>query len=165
MVDMEKLTAKELYEKYGFLIYKRCLALLKSEQEAKDGLQDVSLKLIKQYPKFEDPEHVVPWIYRVVKNYCLNILKKRERFVDNVVLETVSSGDSAHREYETNDIIKQVLKEHNKKVQDAVYYTYIEKLNQDEIQKVTGMSPATTRRYLKKFKDSLPGILKRLGLQ
>lgn len=165
IVGMDNKSAKELYEDYGFLIYKRCLKLLGNEPEAKDGLQDVMLKLLKQYPKFEDPEHVVPWIYRVVKNYCLNVIKKREKFVDNSVLEVVSSNENTDSELETQDIIRKVLHCHDERVRDSVYYTYIEKLNQEEIRKVTGMSPATIRRNLKKFKDSLPAILKRLGLQ
>lgn len=161
---MKNVSAKELYEKYGFLIYKRCLKLLGNEDEAKDGIQDCMLKLLKQYPKFEDPEHVVPWILRVVKNYCLNILKKREKFVDNAVLEFVDSGEKTASEFETKDTIQKILLCHDKRVQDAVYFTYIEKMNQEEIRKATGMSPATIRRNLKKFKDSLPAIVKRLGL-
>lgn len=164
-VVMESVSSKVLYDKYAFLIYKRCLKLLGSEDEAKDGLQDCMLKLLKQYPKFEDPEHVVPWILRVVKNYCLNILKKREKFVDNQVLEIVDSGSSTDREFEVQDIIQKVMHCHDERVRDSVYYTYIEKLNQEEIRKVTGMSPATIRRNLKKFKDSLPAIVSRLGLR
>jgi DNA-directed RNA polymerase specialized sigma24 family protein len=49
-------------------------------------------------------------------------------------------------------------------VKDAVYYTYIEELDQREIGKITGQSPATIRRNLKKFNNNLPAIRKRLGI-
>jgi len=53
---------------------------------------------------------------------------------------------------------------HNKKIQDAVYYTYVEELNQNEIQRITAQSPATIRRNLNRFKNSMKNIKKRLGI-
>lgn len=161
---MQSADVKALYETYGFLIHSRCLSLLKDSDEAQDGLQDIMLKLVKQYPKFKDPEHIIPWIYTVVKNYCLNVLKKRKRFADNSVLERIESTDSSQDNFDRDEIIQLVLACHSKKVQDAVYYTYIEQLKQEEIRKVTGQSPATIRRHLATFKASLPALRKRLGL-
>lgn len=160
---MDKRNARQLYEDYGFIIFNRCKKLLGNEDEAKDALQECMMKLIKQYPKFKDPEHVVPWIYRVVKNHCLNELRKRKKFVDNVVLDIVPA-ESQEMEFESRELLRLVLSLQSKKVQDAVYYTYIEGLNQEEIRKVTGQSPATIRRNLAKFKESLPSLRKRVGL-
>ncbi len=50
-------------------------------------------------------------------------------------------------------------------MQNAVYYTYIENLNQREIQKITGQAPATIRRNLKKFKESIPYLKKRFEIE
>ncbi len=160
---MEEQNARQLYEKYGHLIYNRCKRLLGCEDEAKDALQDCMIKLIKQYPKFKDPEHVVPWIYRVVKNHCLNELRKRKKFVDNSLLESLPAK-SEENDFETRELLNLVLSVHNKKVQDAVYYTHIEGLSQEEIRKITGQSPATIRRNLAKFKESIPSLKKRAGL-
>lgn len=161
---MEKRKPRELYETYGFLIFKRCKRLLQCEDEAKDALQECMLKLIKQYPKFKDPEHVVPWIYRVVKNHCLNELRKRKKFADNGVLDRVPA-QSDGLEFESRELLRLILSLQSKKVQDAVYYTYIEELSQEEIRKVTNQSPATIRRNLAKFRESLPSLRKKLGIE
>ncbi len=161
---MEKQTARQLYETYGHLIFSRCRKILQDEERAKDGLQECMIRLIDQFPKFVSPDHVIPWILRVVKNYSLNELRKTKRFSNNEVLDRLPATSEREREFETGDTIRLVLACHNKDVQDAVYFTYIEELSQEEIREVTGQSPATIRRNLAKFKESLPNLRKRLGL-
>ncbi len=155
---------RELYETYGHLMYNRSLRLLGCQDQAKDALQECMMKLIRQYPKFKDQEHVVPWIYRVVKNHCLNELRKRKKFADNAVLDRLPHDDN-DADYEVREMLDYVLSLQSKKVQDAVYYTYIEELSQEEIRKVTGQSPATIRRNLAKFKESLPSLRRKMGLE
>lgn len=155
---------KIIHEKYGFLIYNRCLNLLGSEDEAMDAFQDIFMKLIEYKGKNIGDEMIVPWIYRIVKNHCLNVIRYRKKFSDNTVLEHIPSEHKFDDQISTKILINQILSIHNKKVQDAVYYTYIEKLSQEEIRSLTGQSPATIRRNLSKFKESLPNIKKRLEL-
>ncbi len=161
---MDPKEIKIIHEKYGFLIYNRCLNLLGSEDEAMDAFQDIFMKLIKYKGTVKDNEVIIPWIYRVVKNHCLNVIRYRKKFADNEVLEYMPTGGDFDDKISNKMLINQILSIHNQKVQDAVYYTYIEKLNQEEIRTITGQSPATIRRNLNKFKESLPGIKKRLEL-
>lgn len=60
------------------------------------------------------------------------------------------------------EIIRLIFKNQGKKVRDAVYFTYVEGFDQQEIRKLTGQSPATVRRNLKRFKNSLSSNKKRL---
>lgn len=156
---------KTIHEKYSFLIYSRCLSLLGSKDEAMDALQDIFMKLIKYKGTVSDNEMIVPWIYRVVKNHCLNVIRYRNKFSNNEVLEYIPSKGKFDDDIDNRLLINQILSIHDKKVQDAIYYTYIEKLNQEEIRQVTGQSPATIRRNLGKFKKSIPNIKKRLELE
>ncbi len=65
MSSMDPGKSKELYERYGFLIYSRCIRILRSEDDAKDAMQDVFLKLLGNMNKFKDNEHIIPWIYTI----------------------------------------------------------------------------------------------------
>lgn len=161
---MDPIEIKTIHEKYGFLIYNRCLHLLGSEDEAMDATQDIYIKLIKHKGSLKSDEMIIPWIYRIVKNHCLNILRYNKKFSDNKVLDYMPYNDRFDEQLSNQMLIQQILSTHDKKVQDAVYYTYIEKLSQEEIRSLTGQSPATIRRNLKKFKDSIPNIRKRLDL-
>jgi RNA polymerase sigma-70 factor (ECF subfamily) len=153
---------RDLYEKYGFLILGRCRRILGSEQEAWDALQDVFVKLIENYETLRQKQRVVAWVYTAATNHCFNLLRRRKRMVREGEYDEMRSHEDLEQRLSARDIITHVMRWHGVKVRDAVYYTYVEELDQREIQKLTGQSPATIRRNLKRFKDSLPAIKKRL---
>ncbi|MBD3319663.1 MAG: sigma-70 family RNA polymerase sigma factor [Chitinivibrionales bacterium] len=153
---------KELYETYGFLIYGRCLSILKSEDDAKDALQVVFMKLVDHYDTIVDKSKVVAWIFNTAKNHCFNVLRFRKKFISSDLSLVQSKSENVDELVSNREIISLVLSRCNKDVRAAVYYTYVEGFNQEEIRKLTGQSPATIRRNLGRFKKSLPAILKRV---
>jgi RNA polymerase sigma factor (sigma-70 family) len=162
---MDPLRMKELYEKYGFLIYGRCIRILGSEDDARDAMHEVFLKLLDNINRFTDREHIIPWIYTVTRNHCFNILRGKKKFVHTPECDGLTDGMNGGNDPLDRLLIGQILAVHNKRVQEAVYFTYMEKLNQKEIQKITGQSPATIRRNLNRFKKSMPHLKKRLGIE
>ncbi|MBN1577808.1 MAG: sigma-70 family RNA polymerase sigma factor [Chitinispirillaceae bacterium] len=153
-----------LYRTYGFIIYGRCIRLLGSRDEARDAMQVVFMKLLQAYDTIQEKEKVVPWIFRTAQNHCFNLLRDRKKFVREIqpddCVDSRSDGDRIAK----RDLIERIMKRFNNDIRDAVYYTYVEEFDQREIQKLTGQSPATIRRNLKRFRDALPVALKRLGL-
>lgn len=161
---MDGVPAKQLYEQYGFLIYRTCLRILHSEDDAKDALQSVFVKLLESYSAMSDPGRVVPWIFTAAKNHCFNMLRYQKKFAQAVEMDELPSSEDCGKLIESRDIIRLIFKNHTKRVRDAVYYTYVEHFNQREIQKLTGQSPATIRRNLSKFKKSLSSLGKKLAI-
>ncbi len=153
-----------LYRTYGFIIYGRCIRLLGSRDEARDAMQVVFMKLLQAYDTIKDKEKVVPWIFRTAQNHCFNLLRDRKKFVEAVEPDDLADSRSEKDLITKRDLITQVMKRFNKDIGAAVYYTYVEEFDQREIQRLTGQSPATVRRNLKRFRDGLPVALKRLGL-
>ncbi|MBN1307126.1 MAG: sigma-70 family RNA polymerase sigma factor [Chitinispirillaceae bacterium] len=153
-----------LYRTYGFIIYGRCIRLLGCRDEARDATQVVFMKLLRAYETIQDKERVVPWIFRTAQNHCFNLLRDRKKFVYGVepdeLVDQRNDGDG----FTKKDLIEQVMKRFNRAVREAVYYSYVEEFDQREIQKLTGQSPATIRRNLKRFREALPVALKRLGM-
>jgi len=163
-MDPDKHVAEKLYAQYGFLIHRTCLRILGSEDDAKDAVQVVFLKLLEQYALIRDKERVVPWIFNAAKNHCFNLLRFNKKFLGSIESDDAPDCDGFAERISAREIIRLVFRNHNQKVRDAVYYTYVEGFDQEEIRKLTGQSPATIRRNLKRFKDSLPAIRKRLDL-
>ena len=161
---MSRSEIDRLYRAYGFIIYGRCIRLLGSRDEARDAMQAVFMKLLEAYDSIRDKEKVVPWIFRAAQNHCFNLLRDRKKFIDDADPDAVPASHGEPDGFVKKDIIEQVMKGYNKDIRDAVYYTYVEEFDQREIQKLTGQSPATIRRNLKRFRDALPAALKRLGL-
>lgn len=157
---MDKTKIKELYEQYGFLIMGRCTKILKNREDAFDATQEVFIKLIKHIDTLPNQEMILPWLYVTAKNHCLNIIRKNSRLEIRDNFDHVTYEDDKNEE--TLNVSEVINLIDNERVAEAVYFTYIDKLTQVEIQKVTGQSPATIRRNLQKFKAMVPSLKKRL---
>lgn len=157
---MSSTDIKELYEKYGFLIYGRCLRILGSEDEARDAMQTVFMKLIENISAMRDRERIVPWIFNTAKNHCFNLIRYNKKFAREIETDGLAGNVDFEKQLSARQIIQLAASSQNRKVRDAVYYTYVEELEQSEIQKLTGQSPATIRRNLAKFRDRVRRIEK-----
>jgi RNA polymerase sigma factor (sigma-70 family) len=163
-MDPDKAVASDLYKQYGFIIYRTCLKILLSEEEAKDALHTVFMKLMEQYSSIRDKERVVPWIFNAAKNHCYNVLRYNKKFIGAVDADTTAGRDRVDDSVANKELVRLAFRNYKKEVRDAVYYTYAEEFDQEEIRRITGQSPATIRRNLKKFRDSVPLIKKRLEI-
>ena len=66
------------YEQYKTGIYRYALSILKDPHGAEDVLQETFLRLLSgKYAVRE--EKIQPWLYRVARNCCYDILRKRDR--------------------------------------------------------------------------------------
>ena len=75
---MNKLSVYSWYEQHKTGIYRYALSILKDPHGAEDVLQETFLRLLSgKYVVAE--EKIRPWLYRVARNCCYDILRKRER--------------------------------------------------------------------------------------
>jgi RNA polymerase sigma-70 factor (ECF subfamily) len=161
---MQPVLLKDLYERYGFIIYRRCLTILHSEDEAKDAMQAVFVKFADEYHRIREKNAAVAWVFRTATNYCFNVLRDKKKFVEPDCLESIPDGDDIEDRLDARNIIRLAFAGNPDKVRDAVYFTYVEKLTQEEITKITGQSPATIRRNLARFKQKIAHLKQRLGV-
>jgi len=152
---MEPADMRDLYERYGHIIYGRCMRILGDGHEAYDAAQDVFLKLCGQGHVLRARERIVPWIFVAAKRHCFNILRSRKKYLAVENIDDIAGSIDEEARMDARRILAFVLRHHGKKVRDAVYYSYVEKLSQDEIHALTGQSPATIRRCLRKFQRSV----------
>lgn len=67
---MQKWSEEEfrlLYDRYIDMLYKICMVYLKNESDARDGVQEIFLKLWEKKPDFSDQEHEKAWLIRLAK--------------------------------------------------------------------------------------------------
>lgn len=76
--DMELLG--ELYGRYTALVYGASLKILKNETEAEDVFSDIFEKLITKV-KDHNIQQFRPWLHTVVRNHCLEILRKKKKIL------------------------------------------------------------------------------------
>lgn len=66
-------------EKYGDMLYRLSLSMLRNKQDAEDSVQDTFMRYLYKKPKFNDEEHEKAWLLRVCINVCKNKLRARKR--------------------------------------------------------------------------------------
>ena len=56
-------------------------------EEAEDAVQDISFKVLSAA---DIPDAFRPWLYKITRNHCLNVLRQRARHKDGQALPGVS---------------------------------------------------------------------------
>src|SRR5688572_15955898 len=59
-----------LLQRYTLLLLGVCMKYLKDEEEAKDAVQQIFLKVITELPKYM-VDYFKSWLYMVARNHCL----------------------------------------------------------------------------------------------
>ena len=62
---IEQSSIEEIFQKYGEMLYKICIVMLKKTYDAEDTVQDVLIKYMKKNPLFETYEHEKAWLISV----------------------------------------------------------------------------------------------------
>src|ERR1700740_908491 len=66
-----------LLQRYTLLLLGVSMKYLKNEEEAKDSVQQIFLKVIQELHKYK-VEYFKSWLYMVAKNHCLMKLRDRQ---------------------------------------------------------------------------------------
>lgn len=67
--EFEKSSVENVFRKYGEMLYKICIVMLKKPYDAEDTVQDVLIKYMTKSPGFLSEEHEKAWLIRVAIIY------------------------------------------------------------------------------------------------
>jgi RNA polymerase sigma factor (sigma-70 family) len=67
----------EIYERYHQDLYRFCLAMVGNPQDAQDALQNAMVKVLRALPGEKREIKLKPWLYRIVRNEAVEVLRRR----------------------------------------------------------------------------------------
>jgi RNA polymerase sigma-70 factor (ECF subfamily) len=148
--------AASLYRKFGPVVYRRCLRLLRDRAAAQDATQEVFVKLLGQLEALQDRATVLPWIYRVATNHCLNVHRAR------VVRGESGSEDAREAMSEAPDdwspdalidsaLVRSVLSRFDARTQAVAVGIFVDGMEQAELAAVLGISTRSVSRKADRF--------------
>lgn len=145
-----------IYERQVDMVYKLCKIYLKNENDARDGVQEVFLKLWEKKPEFSDQQHEKAWLIRVTKNYCFNQLKS-SWFRKRIDIEdwTVIPAKSAT---ENNELLEMVMAL-SAKFREVLYLYYYEGFSVREISVLLQRKESTIQSQLAAGRKKLEKLL------
>jgi RNA polymerase sigma-70 factor (ECF subfamily) len=154
-----------LYRELGPAVYRRCLRLLGDRAAAEDATQEVFVKLLRDMDRLQDRETVLPWIYRVAMNHCLNLRRDaRKRGQDalagdlDVLPDTRGSGPDA---YPDRQLAQAILSRFDAETQAVAVGVLVDGMEHEEVASVLGISRRTVSRKLDRFVENARKYLAR----
>ena len=142
--------AAELFERYGPVVYRRCLRLLRDPDAAADATQEVFVRLVRNLKALEDRATVLPWIYRVATNHCLNLRRAGRWTAEGAVDLEVAEGTSSDT-FPDRQLAQAVLSRFDPTTQAIAIAVLVDGMEQEEAGRTLGLSRRTVRRKLDRF--------------
>jgi len=140
------------------------LQILQDEEEAKDVLQDVFLKLWEKRNDLNKLENLEAFTMRMVRNRCLDVIRSRKTISMELIKkknlpEEDNSGSNLLEDLDTLYLVKQIICSLPELQRTIIHLRDIEQLEYDEISKATDLNVNAIRvnlsRARKKVRDEM----------
>lgn len=150
-----------LLQRYTLLLLGVCMKYLKNEEEAKDSVQQIFIKVITEVNKYKI-EYFKSWLYMVAKNYCLMKIRDSHGKIpvelnDNVAAHHPDT-DNLH-ELVDKDItltyIEEGLLHLNEEQKQCVTLFYLQKKSYNQITATTGFTTLQVKSFIQNGKRNL----------
>ncbi|RYY52908.1 MAG: sigma-70 family RNA polymerase sigma factor [Chitinophagaceae bacterium] len=156
-----------LLQRYTLLLLGVCMKYLKNEEEARDSVQQVFLKVIQELQKYK-VEYFKSWLYMVAKNHCLMKLRDRNGKLPKELNESLLATPSEETDLEDllrNDraleLLEESLKELNPEQQLCITLFYLEKKSYQDIAEQTRFTMMQVKSHIQNGKRNLRILIER----
>ena len=137
---------QEAMEAHQSALIRYARSLLHDGERARDATQEAFIKLCQQSPE-KVGDHLLPWLFRVVRNQCLNILRKEQRMSPLDDLDTIRIQENPvdnhpqdQRKRETISSLFELVNTLPQKQRELVLLKFQQDFSYQEISDVTGLS-------------------------
>jgi RNA polymerase sigma-70 factor (ECF subfamily) len=145
----------DLYRDVGPAVYRRCLRLLGNQATAEDATQDVFLKLLREADRLQDRTTLLPWVYRVASNHCLNLRRDAGEHGESPLghdlqLLPGTYGDRPDA-YPERQLARTVLARVDDQTRAIAVAVLVDGMDVAEVSGTLGISPRTVSKKLRRF--------------
>ena len=159
-----------LLQRYTLLLLGVCMKYVKQEEEAKDCVQQIFVKIITELPKYK-VEYFKSWIYTIARNHCLMKLRDqhgRPAALSEAMLADWDEDPGKNKHLEKDQLLEwmgQSLEELGKEQKLCVTLFYLEKKSYLEIAVITGFSLLQVKSYIQNGKRNLKLLMEKKSSQ
>lgn len=151
MEEVKTLTADQIVEAFGDLVFRLSLQYIGNVQEAEDITQEAFLAMLKKLP-FKSAEHAKRWLIKVTVNKCKNYYRSARRKnlpLDENVKATYFQETEGLEELEKLDPLDRSI----------IYLFYYEGYSAKEIADMIGKTRNAVNIRLMRARETLKGLL------
>lgn len=148
-----------LLERYTLLLLGVCMKYMKSEDEAKDCVQQIFLKVLTDVGKYKI-DFFKSWLYMVAKNYCLMQLrdkgvKSAKELQDHQIADKETDRNEIQQNEQTYNLLEEAIEELNEEQRRCVILFYLQKNSYQQIVDKTGYNLSQVKSYIQNGKRNL----------
>lgn len=153
-----------LLQRYTMLLFGVCMKYLKNEEEAKDAVQQVFEKAIKELDKYK-VDYFKSWIYMVAKNHCLMKLRdknKNPKEITEKMMATPAEELNPAEHLQKDELLDKLngsLKDLAPEQRICIEQFYLQKKSYLDIADATGFTMMQVKSYIQNGKRNLKMLL------
>lgn len=156
----------ELYNRYLPLLYGVCLKYLQDADQAQDAVMELFEYLL---PKISQYRITVfrTWIYTVVKNHCLQILRKERRVIVDLGTDFMEKDEILHlldeeaTDEERLEALRDCLEKLPEQQKVSIIHFFMENMSYADIAGHTGYHLNQVKSYIQNGKRNLKNCMEK----
>jgi RNA polymerase sigma factor (sigma-70 family) len=155
-----------LLKRYTLLLLGVCMKYLKDEEEAKDAVQQIFLKVITELPKYQ-VDFFKSWLYMIAKNLCLMRIRDRHGKIPVELTDQFAAYEELNARTEllekdkTLSLVEEGLQELNDEQKVCVTLFYFNQKSYQQITDMTGYNLLQVKSYIQNGKRNLKLIVEK----
>lgn len=135
-------------------MYRLSYSILKNEADAEDAVQEAIYKSYKNLESLTDKRKFKPWIYKIVTNTSLEILKNNKNYVD--IEENIEADKE---DIESNLTLWNAVQKLNQPYRTTITLFYYEDMSIKEISKITGANVDAVKKQLSRGREKIKEVI------
>jgi len=140
-----------LVEQYRREAYMHARGFMGNEADAADACQDSFHRAYLAMPRLKYMDRFYPWFYRILRNQCLNQLRKEKKLNDGRMtmdpdqagISTTSTPQTETELHEKNAEVHDVLESLQPEFREILILKYFDKMNYGQIAELLGIRKGT----------------------
>ncbi len=143
-----------LYERYAPMVHRRCVVLLRNEEEATEAMQDVFVEVCRRQDRLEvaSPSS---FLYRTATNVCLNRLRtkrRRPQEADTDLVERIATAPEAEDRTLIRAFLDRVFARELPNTRQMAVMHLVDGMTLQEVADEVGLSVSGVRKRLRLLK-------------
>ena len=149
-----------IVERYMQRAYYIALGFVRNSQDAMDISQDSFIKAFRKIKRFDSEKSFFPWFYKLLKNLCLDHIKRRSR-VREIPLDEARVLKEEREDREMKEILWRGIEKLSFEQKEVIILRYFQQFSYKEIAEITSKPVGTVMSSLYYAKKRLKEAIKK----
>jgi RNA polymerase sigma factor (sigma-70 family) len=148
------------YQRYGPMVLRRCRALLKHEDKARDAMHDVFVQLLLYEDQLEDraPSSL---LYRIATNVCLNKIRseaRRPATTDDDILHRIAASEDLAARTSARSVLHRLFGSDAESSSALAVMHLVDGMTLEQVAREAKMSVSGVRKRLRALRKRLRAL-------